>query len=157
MPGGAGGSILSMIISLKNNRALLRKRKNFRDIRADYIAELDKRKLTFKQADKKYLKELREELRIERKKEARALYAKVGIAGVLVFAIIFGTWILIPGPAPKRAENFVKVLSAKDSLRIKKSGYKYMISYGTYRYKVKDYNEAIHEYKGALELFPQDY
>jgi len=156
MPGGAGGSITAMILSLKNNKALLRKRKNFRDLRAEQVAELDKRKLSFKHADEKYLKELRQDLLREHKRVMIALYFKLGLVLTIIFLLIAGIFILIP----KTTNHKEPVRTARnhdDTVRMFASAYKYMIRYGEYRYNAKEYKEAIHELNQALELFPGDY
>ncbi|MCB2219739.1 MAG: tetratricopeptide repeat protein [Bacteroidetes bacterium] len=156
MSGGAGGSILSMIISLKNNNALLSKRKSFRDIRRNYKTQLDKRKLAYHEADEQFLKELRLELIRQRKKETIALYIQLSVSLILLFIILAGVLIFIP-QSSKTPVQVDQEKITRDSIRSSEFGFKYMLSYGDYRFRSKDYRQAIHEYRQALNIHPEDF
>jgi tetratricopeptide (TPR) repeat protein len=156
MSGGAGGSILSMIISLKNNNALLSKRKSIREIRKNYRTELDKRKLSYHEADEQFLKELRLELIRQRKKETIALYVQLSIFLTILFITIAAVLIFVPQYS-KSSKLASPERIKQDSMRSAETGFKYMLLYGDYRFRSKDYDQAIHEYQQALHIHPDDY
>lgn len=56
MPGGGGGSIASMILALKNNALLIRKRKSLKDINNKYPGKNHHVELEFPTASQEELK-----------------------------------------------------------------------------------------------------
>lgn len=91
MSGGAGGSILSMIITLKNNSKLLRKREPFEKIKA-YQVKTPHQDLHFKHISKEELKAFHDmmvhEKKIDTAKRVFILLASVLITALLIFGAV---------------------------------------------------------------------
>jgi tetratricopeptide (TPR) repeat protein len=150
MSGGAGGSILSMIISLKNNKMLLGKRRSHKEIREQYRSKLIQHKKNYQHADPLVIKKIRKELIRERKKETIKRYVILAVSLVAVFIIL--TFILINTynfPDSKPAEQ--------DIIDSKIRDFNIFMNYGDYRFQNKEYEQAIVEYQQALKIFPNDY
>ena len=151
MSGGAGGSILAMILSLKNNKAILPRRKSFREIREIYSSSTSNHKLFNKKSDPEFLKVLRGQLIKERKLEITKRILLICFSIVVAVALFYIPFILI--------SNFGQTVSQKsvESSTINKKNEKYkayemFVNYGDHHFEHKEYNEAILNYKSALEL-----
>jgi hypothetical protein len=89
MPGGAGGSILAMIQSLKFNKSQLTKRKSYKDIRKLYNSSYKRKNLRYKEADPEYLKTARIQIIKEQKRDFIKRILIICISIVIAFGIVF--------------------------------------------------------------------
>jgi tetratricopeptide (TPR) repeat protein len=154
MPGG--GSILAMIQSLRNNKNLLRKRGLFNRARSIYDRRKEyyragKAKLDFKTVSKKELLIIRKRIIKQRKLDALKNWI-IAISIGLVFG--FGTYKSIAYyQKNKSGTEIVKEIDLREKLR----NYYFFISDGDLWIKKRHWDNAIFQYKKALELFPDDY
>jgi len=154
--GGAGGSILSMIISLKNNRMLLSKRKSFKEIRKSYEDHLTHRQLKFKEADPAMLKELRLEIIKSGEKDALKLWIILALVLIVTSTLlIFLFFYVDTADVNKDAFSMDQYISNRE--KKKRTNFNLFIYYGSYRYNAREYLAAAKEYKQALRIFPEGF
>jgi len=157
---GGFGSIQGMIISLRNNKALIKKNsrfnqsKSFFDIKTEYknasegIVELTK-------ATPKQLNAIRQKLLHQRKKKVRKLVIGYAIATPFLILFLILTvkvasefWKMTPGYAKEE-----KV----DTYQAKKSLFDFYTQEGTNWIKKNKWHNATFQFKKAVELFPSDF
>lgn len=152
MPGGAGGSILAMILSLKNNKAILPKRKSFKEIREAYTGSKYQYHLNKKKSDPEFLKKLREQLIKERRKDLTKRIVYICLSIVVVMALLYIPLLIIKNTAlsenQKAIDNYTRIKKEKYK------AYEMFVYYGDYHFNRKEYDDAIKNYKFALKLSP---
>ncbi|QWX83862.1 hypothetical protein H0I23_15640 [Cellulophaga sp. HaHaR_3_176] len=145
MIGGASGQ--GMITSLRNNRKLLKSKRSFLNQKKEFLKAAEG-KLELKKASKEELKLLRAEIYKERKRQDRI---NVTVWLSIVFALVLVTFF------------FANILSnhtfklEKENLKVKTDNYLKLIEDGDQWLKAKNWNNAIFQYKEALEIFPNEY
>jgi tetratricopeptide (TPR) repeat protein len=155
MSGGAGGSILAMILSLKANKAILPKRKSYRELRELYDTAHKNRHLKYGKADPEYLKSIRTELIKERKKEL----AKRII--IIILSLLIG-FVLVSIPLFwLNSENVSEMVlfpeSTTETLNKEKiHAYKMFINFGDHHFLHHEYTLAVTNYEAALKIFDDD-
>jgi len=153
MSGGAGGSILAMILSLKNNKAILPRRKSFREIREIYTSSTYNHKLFNKKSDPEFLKALRKQLIVERRKELLKRLSIICISVILAIGLFIIPLLIFKQfgntSTQGSGENYIK----KRELE-KINTYKMAVYYGDNHFKYKEYTSAIYNYKLALKFSP---
>ena len=81
--------------SLKENRALLKKRKGFKEVRAQFHGLIDKAELHFKELTDFEKKKLRDQIRARAKKE-RYVQIKASLLSIAIIAfVLFAVYLLL--------------------------------------------------------------
>lgn len=156
MSGGAGGSILAMILSLKNNKVILPKRKSFREIRKVYYKSTSDHQLYNKKSDPELLRTIRIQLIQERKKEITKRIFTICLSIFIATVLFFIPFILIkkfgrtekPGPLQNSYMNYEKE---------RYQAFEMFITYGDIHFRHKEYTLAIKNYKSALKSSPHKF
>ncbi len=145
MPGG--GSIQGMIISLRNNRKLLRPKRSFLNQRKEFL-KVAKGEVNLRKASKEELQFFRRKIHEERKKQQNITIAIwTGIVLILLFITIkaFENW-----------KHEVSVLEKKN-IDVKMKNYMALIEDGDAWLTKRKWHNAIFQYEKALEIFPKEY
>jgi hypothetical protein len=151
MTGGAGGSILAMILSLKNNKAILPRRKSFKEIREIYNTSARNLPNLEKKSDPEFLNSLRIKLIRKRKKEITRRIVIIIISIFLsILLVLGGFWIFTYIEVPKY-DNSLKYTNFRKE---KYEAYKMFVYYGDYHFGHKAYSKAIYNYELALAVSP---
>lgn len=155
MPGG--GSILSMVVSLRNNNKMLRRKNIFEKGRRMDDPEMTTYKSRHRPIEEKHLSEselniIREKVREQNKKRLR----KSIKVSVLVFSFVF---LLVYIGSIKISETIVSrnQVTAEMLLEQKKAEASSRIQQGDFLVTQTMYGEAIFHYKKAVELFPESF
>lgn len=157
-----GGSVFSMIISLKNNANILPKRKTFRDRRKDYNFRLGEA-LKYKELPKHELLELKAEIKRKIKKERlRSFFIRLSI--IFIILIIAGFLMAdrykqyIKRQAKKEYEmQIILEKKQQDQALLKESCIVFYLNKGDAFFNQKDYFNAIEMYNRAMEYDAEDY
>ncbi|MBI9052924.1 MAG: hypothetical protein JEY96_03850 [Bacteroidales bacterium] len=101
MIGGGAGSILHMIVTLKNNKNLLKRISPFKNVNRNKVRHLKHQDLKFKKFTKKEFKEfkvkLAEQIRNQNRKNILVLIFSI-LIGILIIMFI---WLSLPNIASK--------------------------------------------------------
>jgi tetratricopeptide (TPR) repeat protein len=142
-----GGSIQGMIISLRNNKNLLRPKRSFLNQRKEFL-KAAKGEVNFRKASKEELELFRKKIYKERKRQRKidiAIWSGVGV--ILLFATILLT---------KTMTEEIRD-SEKERFKIQMNDYLKLIEYGDEWLTERRWHNAIFTYKKALEIFPKEY
>lgn len=156
MSGGAGGSILAMIISLKNNKAILPKRKSFRDIREIYTNSVSHYQLNKKKSDPEFLKILRKQLIKERRLDFTKRIVLICFSIAIAITLFYIPFLVIKNIGFTFNQKSVEESTTNRKKEIYKN-YKMALYYGNNHFKHKEYTLAIRNYKLALKFSPNKY
>lgn len=151
MSGGAGGSILAMILSLKNNKALMPKRKSFKELREVYKSAGEHHELKYKKGDPQYIKTLRNQLI----KEQRFWFIKrisiISVSLIVVIALFYiPLFVLTYDGIPIYQEKSMYEKQKKE----KREAYEMFINYGDQHFRFKEYTLAIRNHQSAVKSSP---
>ena len=155
MPGGAGGSILAMILSLKNNKAILPRRKSFKEIREVYTGTKYDYQLNKTKSDSEFLKTLRKQLIRERRLEFAKRIVLICVSIVIFIALFYFPFIVIKKYGTSYSQKSVEEYNNRE--KDKQKAYRMFIYYGNYHLNHKEYTRAIRSYKSALKISPDQY
>ena len=157
-----GGSISGMIISLRNNGNLLRKRSMFRtqgtflNRKNEYFRAANG-EADFKKTSPNDLIKVRNIIALHKKKETRSFIMALFIASMLLLAMLsFGAdvWksgVFNPSPIYSEKDSF------NNSLEKKQAAYLFFIEDGDNYIVEQHWNNAIFQYWRAIELFPTEF
>ncbi len=144
---GGGGSIQGMIISLRNNKKLLRPKRSFLNQRKEFL-KAAKGEVNLKKASKEELKLFREKIYQERKRHRKiTIIIWSGIGVMLLFAAI-----MLNKTMKEQLRN-----SEMKKHDVKKSTYLKLIEDGDDWLTKRRWHNAIFQYQKALEIFPKEY
>lgn len=155
MPGGAGGSILAMILSLKNNKAILPKRKSLKEIREIYSNNANHPQLFNKKSDPAFLEELRKQLIKERRVDIIKRIVLICFSIAVLIALFYIPFLVIHNIGLKKNQEIIE--NYKRSKKEKYRAYEMFIYYGDYHFNHKEYSDAIKNYKFALKTSPNKF
>ncbi|MET7030803.1 hypothetical protein [Sediminicola luteus] len=142
-----GGSIQGMIISLRNNKKLLRPKRSFLNQRKEFL-KAAKGELNLRKASKEELELFRNKIYQERKRHRKIdITIWSGIGTILLFACIF---------LAKTLTDQVTV-SEKNNFNTKADSYLELIEDGDQWLTKRKWHNAIFQYEKALEIFPKEY
>lgn len=151
MSGGAGGSILAMIQSLKFNKSLLPKRKSYKDLRKLYDSAYKGKNLSYKKADPEYLKIIRAQVIKDQKwefvKRIFIICISIAIAFVLVFVFLFSMNI----PSFTTYKYDLEYHTEK-LIKEKNQAFLMFVNYGDNHFSHHEYTLAINNYESALRI-----
>jgi len=158
MLGGGSGSILDMIVRLRENNKLLGKKsffkKSFREKREELFRAAQKGKIKFRDATKEELAAVREKVLADRRKRSRKMavvYSMITIAFIVLAIPITGFYL---GPMPLNEllvdRTYLTGLETKNKAR-----YDFFIQDAESWLRKNQYHNALFQYKKALELYPQ--
>lgn len=142
-----GGSIQGMIISLRNNKHLLRPKRSFLNQRKEFL-KAAKGEINLKKATKQELELLRKEIYQERKRQRKIDVTIWSCIGIILLSI----GILLTNTLKVQIQESEKV-----SYDIKMANYLQLIEEGDEWLTKRSWNNAIFQYKKALEIFPEEY
>ncbi len=157
-----GGSIAGMIISLRNNSQMLRRKSMFKkestylNTKKEYY-KASAGKVELKKATPHQLREVRRTVLENRKKDQRNFILAFFVALVIIsFIVKFGYDLLSQGsiypyPSYSKSDMF------NNSLEKKESDYLYFINDGDRYIRDKHWHNAIFQYSEALKLFPKEF
>ena len=96
MPGGGGGSIASMILALKNNALLIKKRRSLKEISAKYPGKFRHIELEFPNASPEELKDFHEKVIREKRRSTilQITLALLFLAVAVVVTVLFAQYML---------------------------------------------------------------
>lgn len=83
----AGGGIAGAIVALKNNRAMLRKRKLKE--KADVYGQGGETKLNLKESTEQDMKRIREKIKHDKRQERKLWAISIGLAAFLLYSIFW--------------------------------------------------------------------
>ena len=158
MAGGGGfGSIHHMILTLKNNndllkrRGLIRRKKDFYTIRKEYL-KASKGKLDFKKTRKEEIEALRKQLLYRRRIR---IFTDIAIFTFIIFlATVISLSAIKKDNAKEKQYNRVSKIKKE---QIKKRDHKYLLEWGNYNLRDQDYAAALNDFQSALKLYPNDF
>lgn len=153
MSGGAGGSILAMILSLKNNKTILPKRKSYREIRKIYYNSTSTQQLFNKKSDPKLLEAIRIQLKKERKVEITKRIFIICLSIVIAIGLFYIPFILIKNIGSTEKQRPLQN-SYINYQKERFQAFEMFITYGDYHFGHKEYTLAIKNYKSALKSSP---
>ncbi len=142
-----GGSIQGMIISLRNNKKLLRPKRSFLNQRKEFL-KAAKGEVNLRKASKEELELFRKKIYEERKRQRKidiAIWSGLGI--ILLFAGVFLAKTLTDQVADLEKKNF----------NTKADSYLELIEDGDQWLTKRKWHNAIFQYEKALEIFPKEY
>ncbi len=142
-----GGSIQGMIVSLRNNKNLLRPKRSFLNQRKEFL-KAAKGEVNLRKASKEELELFRKKIYGQRKRQRKIDLVIWSVVGV---TILFGTLSLT-----KTLNDQIKD-SKKGVLHIKMNNYLELIEDGDHWLTKRKWHNAIFQYKKALEIFPKEY
>ncbi len=87
MAGGGAGHMLQMVQQLRANRALLGKRKSFKDLREDYLKYAKRIHIDYKKASPEQLKLVRAQIKMHKEKELFKLLVAGAITGTIILGL----------------------------------------------------------------------
>lgn len=141
------GSIQGMIISLRNNKNLLRPKRSFLNQKKEFLKAANG-EINFKKATKKELEKIREKIYKERKRQR-----KINI-GIWSVTAIFLISIAVVFTKNISQQNYN---SEKKAHKAKTEKYYELIEDGDQWLKKGNWHNAIFQYKKAKEVFPTEY
>lgn len=136
-----------MIISLRNNKKLLRPKRAFLNQRKEFL-KAAKGEVNLRKASKEELELFRKKIYKERKKQRKI---DIVIWSVIGAILIFATIILTNTMAEDIRD------SEKEKFHIKMNDYLKLIENGDEWLTERRWHNAIFDYKKALEIFPKEY
>ncbi|MCF8371746.1 MAG: tetratricopeptide repeat protein [Bacteroidales bacterium] len=157
MFGGGAGHILDMIIRLRNNKAMLRKKSMFKKEKSFLNLNNDdfptsKGKIRIVSATKEQLDKIRIVAREDQRKFRLAFLLVVSTTLVLLI-ILLNTY---NNATRKPTEE--NMLEMENDIQLKKKlDFDFFISDGDRWFTQGQWHNAIFQYKKALEVFPNDY
>lgn len=83
----AGGGIAGALVALKNNRAMLRKRKLKE--KADVYGQGGETKLNLKESTEQDMKRIREKIKHDKRQERKLWAISIGLAAFLLYSIFW--------------------------------------------------------------------
>jgi len=155
MSGGAGGSILAMILSLKANKAILPKRKSYRELKELYDTAHKNRQLKYGKADPEYLKSIRIELIKERKKELTERIIIIILSLFIGFAFVSIPLFWLNSENVSEMDIFPESTS-ETIMKEKVHAYKMFINSGDHHFLHHEYTLVVNNYEAALNIFDDD-
>ena len=142
-----GGSMQGMIISLRNNKNLLRPKRSFLNQRKEFL-KAAKGEANFRKATKEELELFRKKIYKKRKIQRNidiTIWSVIGI--ILLFATILLT---------KTLNEQIRD-SKKEGLNFKMNNYLELIEDGDQWLTKRKWHNAVFQYRKALEIFPKEY
>ncbi len=152
-----GGSILAMVVSISNNKKLLRRKSVFEKGRKLDDPEMTTYKNRHRPIEVKHLsdselKTIREKIKAQKKRNHR----KAITISILVFSITFLT-IYIGSIKISEALVSHKQSSTEEILKRNRAEFNYRIQQGDFLVSQSMFGDAIFHYKKAVELIPDSY
>jgi len=158
MLGGGASTVLDMIMRLRSNNRMLRKTNLFK--KGESFFEKRKngvrspsRKLIFKTSTTEQLIEIRKQMAKSRRKE------RLVVCGLFILAVSL-VYLLVTSLDPFSSKNpYQEELARKQRLeeKVQLDNYKFYLEDGDQWSYQNHWNNAIFQYKKALEIFPHDF
>ena len=89
------GAASQPMLVVKANRALLNKRRSFKELRASYVGQMKEGKLEFKTLTPMEQKKIRDKIRAQAKKDRKHLVQMRILAMVILMGIFFALYALV--------------------------------------------------------------